>query len=130
MARMAFLVLLTVIAAACQDGTGTSGPPNATILPGTYVLESVQGRGPNSGTFELTRSGAAVRRVMYSTATEYVASGSYMIVGDTIHFALRENGGQSQYVWRTRGVVTAVRFNIRHPDPGDGPDIVETYRRR
>jgi hypothetical protein len=130
MSRLAVLIVLMGTVSACQDGTGTSGLPNATILPGTYVLESVQGRGPNSGTFEVTRGGAAERRVRYSTAIEYVAIGSYMIVGDSIVFALRENGGQSEYVWRPRGAVTGARFTLRHPDPADGPDIVETYRRR
>ena len=75
----------------------------------------------------------AVRRVRFtsgSAAADYVAIGTFQITADTIAFALRENGGQSQYVWQVRGDWRGLRFTIRYPDAADGPDIVETYRRQ
>jgi hypothetical protein len=126
MARVIFcaFVALVALASGCSDVLSPS------VLPGTYVLESVTGRGPSGGTFVLAASGTAERRVHYASATEYVAVGTYRTDADTIRFALRENNGQSEYVWQVRGILAGDRFSIRHPDPADGPDIVETYRRR
>ena len=107
---------------------------NASLAAGTYALESVNGRGPSSGSFILTSDGKATRRVQYSAAgvagPEYVAVGTFALIrGDTIAFALREDSGPAASVWRVRGAREGVRFSIRYPDPADGPDVVETYRR-
>ena len=101
-------------------------------VAGRYVLESVAGRGPVSGSFTLTPDSRAERHVQYEmawTRIETVAIGSYELDASGIAFQLREDGGQSPYTWRVRGEWDGSRFSIRHPDPADGPDIVETYRR-
>jgi hypothetical protein len=106
------------------------------LVAGTYVLESVSGRGPLAGTFVLTGAAHAERRVQYSTpagalSSEYVATGTFTLRStDTLEFALREDDGRSVNIWRFRGNRTGDRFTVRLPDPADGPDIVEIYRRR
>jgi hypothetical protein len=123
----------------CGETTRPQLDPRSELDPqiaaGTYVLEAVSGRGPVSGAFVLTGSGGAERRVQYAPprgtgAREYVATGTFRLRAYSIDFALREDEGRSPYVWRPRGEWSAGRFNIRHPDPADGPDIVETYRRQ
>jgi hypothetical protein len=80
----------------------------------------------------LTSVGGAERRVRYAApaGVTFVATGTFRAYVDSIEFALREAGGTSSHVWRPRGERSALRFSIRHPDPADGPDIVETYRRQ
>jgi hypothetical protein len=134
-------VSLFVVAAIASIGCGgpTRPSPRPALDPGiaagTYLLETVTGRGPISGSFVLTRFGGAERRVQYpappgTTASVLVAIGVFQVYADSIEFALREAGGTSQHLWRVRGERSAERFSIRHPDPADGPDIVETYRRQ
>ena len=104
------------------------------LVAGTYFLESVSGRGPFAGTFVLSGSAYAERRVQYSApagalSSEYVALGTFTLrSADTLEFALREDAGRSVNVWRFRGTRTGDRFTVHFPDPADGPDIVETYR--
>jgi hypothetical protein len=120
------LVLLS--ATGCRaDGTG----PGYSVLAGTYSLTSVSGRGPSSGLLVLSSSGQAERRVRFasgSTSPEYVARGSYRLREDgSIELQLREDDGRSEYVWRPAARRIGRAVEIRHPDPGDGADIIETY---
>ena len=120
---------------ACHD----ESPPveiGPGLVAGTYVLESATARGPVAGTFVLTGAASAERRVQYSTpggalSSDYVAVGTFTLRStDTLEFALREDGGRSVNVWRFLGARTGDHFTVHFPDPADGPDIVETYRRR
>jgi hypothetical protein len=103
-------------------------------LAGTYALESVSGRGPVSGTLVLFATGQAERRVRYrlpdgGLSPEYVARGSFELqAGGVLDLALREDDGRSPYVWRPRATLTGDVVELRHPDPADGPDIVDSYR--
>ena len=54
--------------------------------------------------------------------------GSWRIEAGEIAFGLQENPVQA-YMWPVRGEWRGTGFTIRYPDPADGPDIVETYRR-
>ena len=121
------IVSALVAGAGCHDGPTT---PRVVLeaAAGTYDLQTVIGRGPTSGTFTLTASGGAVRRVRYvvSSAVESVATGTFAIDADGIAFSLNETG----YTWPVRGEWRGTSFTIRYPDPADGPDIVETYVRR
>ena len=128
---------MAVVGVACGETTRPIARPNLdpTLAAGTYVLEAVSGRGPASGTFVLAGSGEAERRVQYiapswMAGVELVAVGTFRLYADSIEFAFREDAGRSSYDWTVRGVRSAERFSIRHPDPADGPDIVETYRRQ
>jgi hypothetical protein len=82
----------------------------------------------------LSLYGAAERRVRYARPTgglsaEYVARGTFRLTGgDAVTFQLRE--GESPYVWRPRATLSGEVLQLRHPDPADGPDIVESYRRQ
>ena len=128
--------VLAVALASGACGGATRPELDQQRAAGAYVLETVRGRGPVSGTFVLTRSGSAERRVRYDatpsgTIPDYVAIGTFRLHPDgTIEFALREDGGRSPYIWPPRGQHSGSRFSIRYPDPADGPDIVEIYRRQ
>ena len=116
---------------ACSRGDGIAVGP--VLTQGTYVLESVSGRGPASGTMHLSLYGAAERRVRYARpdglSEEYVARGTFRLGrGGAVTFQLRE--GESPYVWRPRATLSGEVLRLRHPDPADGPDIVESYRRQ
>ena len=58
-----------------------------------------------------------------------MAIGTFTLTTDSIHFALREDGGKSAYVWRVHGSRTGDSFTIRYPAPADGW-VTESYRRR
>ena len=119
--------VLALTAAACDGATAPSTPSDAA---GLYVLESVSGRGPASGNMTLTAAGRAERRVRYtSTPGELSSAGTFEIAPPGILFVLIEQSSPSSYAWRVRGEWTGRRFTIRYPDPADGPDIVETFRR-
>jgi hypothetical protein len=123
----------SVASVSCRSSTQPDLDPR--LAAGTYILQTVAGRGPVSGTFVLTAYGSAERHVSYAapaggTAPDYSAVGSFRLRGDSIEFALREDGGRSQYVWNPRGNWSATSFYIRYGDPADGLDIVETYRRQ
>jgi hypothetical protein len=120
------LAAVLAVSASCH-GRSTTLPVSAA---GTYVLESVSGRGPAEGTFILGADGAAQRQVRNAgNASLYVMSGTWRIEDGEIQFALQENPVQA-FMWFVRGEWRGSGFTIRHPDPADGADIVETYRRR
>jgi hypothetical protein len=119
------LVLLTAFA--CESSTE---PTTLHDAAGLYVLDSVTGRGPVSGSFMLTTDGRAERRIRYATQPgEYVASGTFEVTAPQIVFSLHEEGTVASYEWIVRGELNGRSFSIHYPDPADGPDIVETYRR-
>lgn len=129
--RAGALVLALFAVMACHSDA--TGPGNA-LAAGSYVLTSVSGRGPESGSLTLSAAGEAVRRVRYTqeggSSAEYVARGSYRVLADgTIDLRLRENDGRSEYEWRPMAQLMGGAVEIRHPDPADGPDIVERYQR-
>jgi hypothetical protein len=137
--RRSFAVLGVAAVASGACGKATPADPNLVLDPrlaaGLYVLDAVSGRGPVRGSFVLTSSGGAERRVQYAAplgtpGRDYVARGTFQLYADRIEFALREDGGRSPHVWRPRAERSAGGFSLRHPDPADGPDIVETYRRQ
>ena len=113
------------ISAGC-DGDSTTRPVEAA---GVYVLESVSGRGPAEGTFILGADGQAQRQVRYAgNPSLFVAVGTWRIEANEIAFGLQENP-KDAYMWPVRGEWRGTGFTIRYPDPADGPDIMETYRR-
>ena len=110
---------------------GATTPSAQSEAAGVYVLVSVSGRGPESGTFVLTRDGRATRTVKYPAtvrALEYVLFGTYGIDASGIAFTLSESM-ISSFMWPVRGEWRGSSFTIRYPDPADGADIIETYRR-
>lgn len=114
-------------ALACGDATA---PTNPTEAAGTYVLESVSGRGPQSGFVILGADGHAERRVRYANLpNEEAYAGSFEISGTNIVLTLHPEGVPASYVWELRGQWSGARFSIHYPDPADGPDIVETFKR-
>jgi hypothetical protein len=125
------LVLTAALAAiACSDGTTPLTPARAA---GVYVLASVSGRGPSSGSFTLTADGRAERQAHYesrfSPVDQYLI-GSFTIDGGTIAFELIPRDVPADFVWPVKGQWLASYFTITYPDPADGPNIVELYRRR
>jgi hypothetical protein len=126
------LSVVALLACGCSDGARLS--PG--LARGTYALESVSGRGPSAGTIVLSASGAAERRVRYpqpggALSAEYIARGTFrLIAGSTIELQLREDDGRSPNLWRQRVTLTDEVLQLRYPDPADGPDIVESYRRQ
>jgi hypothetical protein len=127
------IVLCFAAVVACdRGGTTALGPRTA---QGLYGLESTSGRGAASGTVVLSADGTAERRARYSqtgggVSAEYVARGTFQVgAGGTVDLQLREDDGRSSYVWRPRAVLIGAVLELRYPDPGDGPDIVESYRR-
>jgi hypothetical protein len=133
--RRSFIFIAATLAAltACR---GEFIGPSSARLAGTYVLTSVSGRGPATGIVTLSVAGAAERRVRYQLSgaglsPEYVARGTYRARADgTIDLRLREDDGQSPYVWQPLAEFSGNLVRIRHPDPADGPEIIETYQRR
>jgi len=120
------LVLAVAFAAACSDSTA----PTPVQAAGVYSLESVSGRGPVAGSFTLTADGRAERRVRYATdPTEIVFIGSFTIDATTIAFNLVPGNMPAAFVWPVAGQWLGSQFTIKYPDPADGPDIIETYRR-
>lgn len=132
-ARAFVFALCVSSVAACLDGDEVVSPLSAS---GTWVLESVTGRGPAAGTVLLTPTGEVVRRVRYAQAAgvlspEWIARGTFSIDrAGVLDLRLREDGGRSMYVWRPNATLAHSVLRIRYPDPADGPDIVESYRRQ
>ena len=117
---------------ACSEPTAP-----APAINGTYVLESVSGRGPATGTLILTHQGYAERRVRFAErngalSPEYLARGTAAVRSDnSIDLQLREmNGALKDHVWTPATRIVDGQIELRHPDPADGPDIVERYRRQ
>ena len=124
------LALAAALIAACSDGTTPVAPAQAA---GVYVLASVSGRGPSSGTFTLTADSRADRRAHYtSLGSPYDQHliGSFRIEGDSIAFDLIPGDMPANFVWPVRGQWLGSEFTIQYPDPADGPDIIERYRKQ
>jgi hypothetical protein len=102
-------------------------------IRGNYVLDSVTGRGPATGSLSFVVTGQVIRKVRYTQAdgslsAEYVAIGTFSNSGtNAIEFNLRENGGSSPYVWTVSGMMDQGMLSLRYPDPADGW-IIERYR--
>jgi hypothetical protein len=128
--RFAIVVFAFAVGAGCHDGPTTPHVLLASAA-GIYELQTAIGRGPVSGTFTLSANGQAVRRVRFvvSSQVENVSTGSFTIDANGISFLLTDTSSPA-YAWPVRGEWRGTSFTIRYPDPADGPDIVETYRRR
>lgn len=129
--RLTALLAVALASGGCHSSTGSDLAPSRAA--GSYVLEAVSGRGPVTGNIALTADARAERRVRYATGggtAEYVAVGTFQLTSGGIVFSLREDSGRSSYVWQVRGEWTGALITIRYPDPADGPEIVETYRRQ
>ncbi|HKP15631.1 MAG TPA: hypothetical protein VJT85_06185 [Gemmatimonadaceae bacterium] len=125
--HLLFAAAVLAVGAGC-DGNGPA-QPSTDGAAGTYVLESVSGRGPAEGTFILNADGWAQRQVRYAgTSTLSVMSGMWRIEAGEISFGLQTNPTNA-FMWPVRGEWRGTGFTIRYPDPADGPDIIETYRR-
>jgi hypothetical protein len=116
----------------CSDMTR----PEASI-DGRYVLETVSGHGPASGSLILTRAGYAERRVRFREPSgilsrEYLALGTAELRPDnSIDLQLRELDVRSEDMWAPSSrLVENGTVELRHPDPMGAADIVEIYRRR
>jgi hypothetical protein len=100
---------------------------------GNYILDSVIGRGPSTGSLSFVVPGQVTRRVRYtqpdgSLSVEYVAIGTFSSSGaNAIEFKLRENAGSSPYVWTVSGTMEQGVISLGYPDPADGW-ITERYR--
>ena len=122
-------LLLAAALAACSNDP-TVGPEQAA---GAYVLESVSGRGPSSGTFTLTANGLAERQAHFTSLGspfDQHLVGSFRIDGDSIAFMLRPSDKPADFVWPVTGQWLGSQFTIQYPDPADGPNIIERYRRQ
>jgi hypothetical protein len=122
-------LVLAVALAACAD--------NPTVAPeqaaGVYVLASVTGRGPSTGTFTLSPNGGADRQAHFTSLGSPFDQhfiGSFRIDGDSIAFLLLPSDKPADFVWPVSGQWLGSEFTIKYPDPADGPDIVERYRRQ
>ena len=135
-ARLAAVFATLVLGAAgCSSGVEPTIDP--TIAAGSYVMESVSGRGPATGSFVLGDGARAERRVSYTNLGDSVATVEYVSVGTfelqpngVIEFALHEPSRRSEFVWHVTGQLSGEIFEISYPDPADGADIVESYRRQ
>jgi hypothetical protein len=126
LARPAIAALAILVAAGCDGVTEPRVPLGAA---GVYVLANVSGRGPASGSFSLSSSGRAERRVRYAGQPgEEVHVGSFEVTPPEVVFTLHDPATPAAYVWSVRGEWRGTSFTFRHPDPADGPDIIETYR--
>ena len=124
-------VATTILAFAALGCDGATAPSTPSYAAGLYTLESVSGRGPVSGSMTLTSAGRAERRVRYaSNPGELTASGTFEIAPPGIVFALHEQGAPTGHAWKVKGEWSGGSFTMRYPDAADGPDIVETFRRR
>ena len=125
------LALVAALAGtACSDSTAPGTPAEAA---GIYTLASVTGRGPSSGTFTLTADGRAQRQAHFESGSspyDQQLIGSFTIDGGTIAFELIPRDLPADFVWPVKGQWLGSYFTITYPDPADGPNIVELYRRQ
>jgi hypothetical protein len=132
--RGGVLAVLPVVLLACERGVD-AGPP-ASEVAGIYAMTTVTGRGPEVGTLTLFPTGDATRRVRYRESNgvlsaDHVARGTFLVRADgTVDLRLREDDGRAPHEWRPLARLNDGVFVLRHPDPADGPDIVETYERQ
>ena len=131
--RFGILAILALVLSACERVVPAGPPPSE--VAGTYVMTTVNGRGPVTGSLSLSPFGDAVRRVHYRQSSgelspEYIARGRFQVRADgTVDLRLREDDGRSPHEWRPLARLNDGVFTLRHRDPADGPDIVETYQR-
>ena len=125
------LAAVVVALSACRgEGTGPSPAP----LAGTYVLTSVRGSGPVTGSMTLSPTGDAERQVRYllpsgALSSEYVAIGAYQRRADgTLDLRLREDPHSSSY-WYPHAQLRFGVLQLQYPAAADGPDVIETYER-
>ena len=111
--------------------------PDPTVSPaqaaGTYVLESVSGRGPATGTITLKSNGSVDRQAHFTSQGspfDQRLIGTFRIDGDSIAFMLRPSESPSDFVWPVTGQWLGTEFTLQYPDPADGPDVVERYRKQ
>lgn len=132
--RYGIAAMLIPLLAACERGVAPGPPPSE--VAGTYVMTTVSGRGPETGSLSLSPFGDAVRRVRYRQAggelsAEHIARGRFLVRADgTVDLRLREDDGRAPHEWRPLARLSNDVFVLRHPDPADGPDIIETYERQ
>jgi hypothetical protein len=127
------LVLLAVALAACSAACSNDPTVAPEKAAGVYVLESVAGRGPATGTFTLSANGAAERQAHFTSLGSPVDQhyiGSFRIDGESIGFVLTPSAKPSDFFWPVSGQWLGTEFTIKYPDPADGPDIVERYRKQ
>ena len=123
------LLAAAVLAVGAGCGAEDATQPETGNPAGVYVLESVSGRSPAEGTFILGADGWATRQVRYAgNSSASVMVGSWRVEAGEISFGLQTNPTNA-YMWPVRGEWRGTGFTLRYPDPADGPDIVETYRR-
>jgi hypothetical protein len=122
-------LVLAVALAACSNEP-TVSPAQAA---GTYVLQSVSGRGPASGTITLTADGRADRQARFvssGTTIDQHLVGGFRIDGQIIEFNLVPKDPPADVFWPVTGQWLGSEFTIEYPDPADGPDIIERYRKQ
>ena len=131
------LGLTTIVLVAAL--VGCAEPLRPSHVAGTYILETVNGtpvplpgvNAPVAGTITLTAIGTAERRISYTvdaqgTVREFVATGTYQLIGSQLHLALREGSS----LWTPSANLAGSSITLTYPHPADGPDIVELYRQR
>lgn len=132
--RYGMLAVLPLALSACEGGVAPG--PSPSEVAGTYVMISVAGRGPVTGRLTLSPSGDVVRRVRYrqsngELSSEHIARGTFLVRADgSVDLRLREDDGRSTFEWKPLARLSDGVFTIRHPDPADGPDIIERYERQ
>ena len=127
-------ITLTAVLAGCTE------PLRPSYVTGTYGLETVNEapvplagiNAPFAGTITLTATGVAERRISYTvdsqgTLREFVATGTYQLMGSDLRLVLQEG---STSPWTPSASLVGTTITLTHPDPADGPDIVERYRQR
>lgn len=133
--RGSFMVLATMLVTLSACHSDSTGPTPA-LLAGTYVLESVSGRGPSTGTMTLSATGEAERRVRYEQSggglsAEYMARGTFQPhAGGAVDLRLWEDDARVPPAWQPLAQFDGEVLRLRYPDPADGPEIVETYQRQ
>ena len=127
--RTRLALVLCAALAACN--------PDPTVKPaqaaGTYVLESVSGRGPATGTITLKSNGGVDRQAHFTSQGspfDQRLIGTFRIDGDSIAFMLRPSESPADFVWPVTGQWLGTEFTLQYPDPADGPNIVERYRKQ
>ena len=126
------LGVLCVLIAGCE--AAMTDP--AVLMTGTYVLDSVDGRGPANGILILTRQGYAERRVRFRDADgeltrEFLARGTAEFQPDsTIALILKEIDPASEEPWTPAARLIAGGVQIRYYDFIDASPIVEIWRRQ
>ena len=122
-------LLLAAALAACSDDPTV--PPSQAA--GTYVLESVSGPGPSTGTFTLTADGRADRQARFTSQGSSVDQhlvGSFRIDGGMIAFNLIPSGTSVNFFWPVTGQWLGTEFTITYADSAGSASITERYRKQ